>query len=340
MLTSKRQYGLDIIKIVAAMLVIAVHHFYAIDFYNVPYNGGLTMYLSTAIYLISLSCVPLFLIASGYLLRKRRFTKNHYKKIIYFFIEVFIIYFWVFAFKSIDAQEFKLSGVLRETSLKFFSPSYYVGMYFSLYLAAPFLNTFFDSLKDDQKKWFLLVMILTISLPKPINNILGITFLDTRPTAIWSVLYYFIGLYIRHFEPEIKKSINLVLMILTMASYSVILNVMLKGDVFGHVLGYYENIFTVTVSTLIFIFWYKVEVKNQLLKKIIPILSSMTLTFHLSSSYSDAKAMTHLTLTNTLRYDLPTIVPKVFLSMIYALPIGIIVYFSLREIQKRTIHLL
>lgn len=51
-----------------------------------------TIYILSMIQSITLTCVPLFLVCTGYLLSGRKITKGHYFKILYFIVEVIIIY--------------------------------------------------------------------------------------------------------------------------------------------------------------------------------------------------------------------------------------------------------
>ena len=53
---NNRFFGIDVIKTIAAILVISVHHFSAIGFYDELYIGE-SMIVATALYVIFLSCV-------------------------------------------------------------------------------------------------------------------------------------------------------------------------------------------------------------------------------------------------------------------------------------------
>ncbi|MDE8071947.1 acyltransferase family protein [Erysipelothrix rhusiopathiae] len=331
----KRSYGLDLLKFFAAAMVIAVHHFNTIGFYNIKYTGGKTMYLATSIYIITLTCVPLFLISTGYLLQGRKIEKKHFTKILYFLIEVALIYLLGILVSLLMNDNFTLLNWVKIWIKSLLNPAYYIGLYFSIYLVSPFLNRFFISLSDKEKNLFMIVLIVCISLPIALNKVFHISFFDTRPSAIWSVMYYFVGLYIYHFQPHIKYKKLFLILILNSIIYGLIISHYRVGNTYEHVMGYYQNPFVLINAYLITVGLYKVQINNFILKKGISILSSMTLSFYiLSGLYSDRLAMTFINLKGTLLFDMWTIIPKIFLSIIFSLPIGLIVYFAMRSFSN------
>lgn len=336
MLNKKRQVGIDVVKIVAAMLVITVHHFNTIGFYEVKYSNGKTMLFATALYLIALSCVPIFLIVSGYLLRNREISKSHFKKIVYFLVEVFLIYLLGTAVVMITKGDISILQWVKNSIKKFLDPSYYVGLYFSLYLMAPFINKLFNSMNDAERKYFLVVVILTISLPSTLNLIPKVGFFDTRFTGVWSVMYYIIGLYIREYHPKLKAYQSIFLIGFVSLLYGVLLNYFLSGQEYRHFFGYYQNIFVAVVASLIVVSLYRIQSNRKSLTTVLKVLSSSTMTFYLfSGMFSDGRAMMHITLSGTLYKDLITIVPKVLYSMFYSIPLAVIVCFLMSFINKK-----
>lgn len=331
----KRSYGLDLLKVFAAALVIAVHHFNTIGFYNIKYNGGKTMYLATSIYIITLTCVPLFLIATGYLLQGRKIEKKHFFKIFYFLIEVALIYLLGILVSLLMNNNFTLMTWIKTWLKSVMNPAYYIGLYFSIYLVSPFLNRFFLSLSDKEKKLFMIILVICISLPIALNKVFHVNFFDTRPSAIWSIMYYFVGLYIFHFQPHIKNSKLISVLILNSVIYGLAIGYYRVGNTYDHILGYYQNPFVLVNAYLITVGLYNVQINNTILKKSISLFSSMTLSFYiLSGLYSDRIAMSFINLKGTLLFDMWTIFPKIFLSMFFSLPIGLLVYILMKYFSK------
>ena len=67
--SSKRDLGLDYTRILAFLLVVTVHFFLHSGFYGNAMQGE-KMYIMTAIRTLCMSCVPLFLLLTGFLDRK------------------------------------------------------------------------------------------------------------------------------------------------------------------------------------------------------------------------------------------------------------------------------
>ena len=66
-----RYYSLDIVRIFAFSCVVGVHFFLYTPFYIIPIHGS-RMYISTLLRTFLMICVPLFLMLSGYLMKKRK----------------------------------------------------------------------------------------------------------------------------------------------------------------------------------------------------------------------------------------------------------------------------
>lgn len=332
---NNRLYGIDIIKIFAAFLVISVHHFNTIGFYDQPTALNKLMIGTTALYLITLSCVPLFLTVSGYLLSNAKPTKIYYRKILYFLIEVFIIYMIIMAISLLSKDAFNFSHFIKNSIKGFLSPQYYVGLYFSLYLFAPFLNQMFFSLDDKDKRLLMFIIIIVISLPTLFNLIPHVNFFDTRPTSIWAVQYYVLGLYIKHFKPKLSTIKTLFGIVLVTFFYGLSINLLLKGKPYQNLFGYYQNIFTMITTFFIFILLYQIQIQNKILRKILGFLSSSTLTFYLLSGiWGDPKARSIIKLKNIYAKDWVSIFYFGFISMIYMVPFALIVFLIISFIKK------
>lgn len=323
-----RDSGIDFIKILAAALVIGVHHLITIGFYEAKYDGSFGMILSTGAQVIMLTCVPLFLIVTGYLLSHRNISKNHYTGIVWFFLEVFLIYLFGRLIYLVYNDSFTVITWIKDSIISFLSPSYYVGLYVSLYFISPFLNRLFNSLNDNERLLFIIVILFIISFPKALNSIFKISFFDLRPTHMWMWLYYFIGVYIKEYQPKLNKFLISVLIFFVALVYGVLVSYARQGNSYSYIFGYYENIFTVSLSILLFLLFYKLKVSNLLAKKVLAFLSASTLTFYIfGTMFSDSMALKHISLSGNMVSDLYSVIPKIVLSKLYSLPLALLIYF-------------
>lgn len=74
-----RNINCDILRIIALLFVISVHSLSYIGFYGVINEGPTMLFLNIARCLF-MSCVPLFIVLSGYLMSKKELNKNYLKK--------------------------------------------------------------------------------------------------------------------------------------------------------------------------------------------------------------------------------------------------------------------
>ena len=68
-----RDPKLDIIRIFALICVVGVHFFLNCGFYDVPIVGK-RMYVASVVRAFFITCVPLFLMLTGYLVNKKQLT--------------------------------------------------------------------------------------------------------------------------------------------------------------------------------------------------------------------------------------------------------------------------
>lgn len=226
---TKRSVNCDILRILAFFFVIAVHSLNYIDFYNEQTNG-ITMLFLNICRCVFMLCIPLFVVLSGYLMKKRKFNKEHIYKfgrivITYVLCSIFCIIF-ISLIKNRELLSFK-DYLFQILSFKAAPYSWYVNMYFGLYLMIPFLNVLWDNLKDKrQRQYLILVLIIIGVLPNGINIFnfdsvewwLNPSSSDTYQMLVpdyWSrltyiIMFYFIGCYFRDYKLKLSLKKNIV----------------------------------------------------------------------------------------------------------------------------------
>lgn len=78
---NKRSFGLDLVRAAAGVLVLSVHFFLNNGFYQTPAAGG-TMLLACMARMLCMTCVPLFLVLTGYTCIHREWSKAYYRKLL------------------------------------------------------------------------------------------------------------------------------------------------------------------------------------------------------------------------------------------------------------------
>lgn len=220
----KRDTALDFLRVIAAFLVISVHFFWNTEFYQETVVGK-RMYLMTLMRTMFMSCVPLFLILSGYLMRNKKACLKYYCAInrtlwIYLLASLMHLFFKINVWGNAMSFKEAVLSVLDFTAANY---SWYVSMYIGLYLMIPFLNLTFEGCDKKQKKLLIVTLIILTTLPSICNIFdlrtsgwwlqptLSDRFDKIVPdwwTGIYPITYYFIGCYLAEFKPKIRKIYN------------------------------------------------------------------------------------------------------------------------------------
>lgn len=229
----KRSSALDLIRCMACFFVVSAHFFKYSEFNGGPIRGA-GIYVMMMLRTLVMTCVPLFMVLSGYLMHDRKISRRYFGKLTKT-LGVYVLASLVCAlFRNLtntDPLSFQqtVRGILEFTAAPY---SWYVEMYIGLFLLVPFLNVLYQNLENKKQKQLLLgVLLFSTALPS-IGNIWCFLELEwwldpTIPMAhyklvpqwweeIYPITYYFIGCYLREFPLKLKRSVNLVLIVLVM----------------------------------------------------------------------------------------------------------------------------
>lgn len=293
----KRVAGLDIVRVIAILFVISVHYFRNTTFYTIPTTGK-TMGILLAFRWLFYTCVPLFMILTGYLSRNKETNKKYYsgiKKVLtsYFFISIICIIVRIFYFKEERRILYWLISPFNFTANGY---SWYIEMYIGLFLLAPFLNVLYKGLETKEKKQLLIGTLLILTgLPAVFNNynILGLNKIEIFPNwwkEIYPITYYFIGSYIGEYKPKVNKKYTIFYILLVLLIQTSCFYLLVDGKSFSY--NFYDgygSALTTILSILIFITFYDIDIKNKFVSKLITSISLCSLDMYLFSYLIDLK---------------------------------------------------
>ena len=94
---------------------------------------------------------------------------------------------------------------------------------------------------------------------------------------------YFIGCYIKEYQIKIKKSKNLLIIILTALMDTTILFIYLHNKTLDTMISAEYYIFTVILAVEIFLLFYDVETKNKILSSVIGFFAKVSFGTYLIS---------------------------------------------------------
>lgn len=341
---NKKFFGLDLVRAIAIMLVFAVHYFLGSSYYITEMQGA-GMLILTALRSIAYTCVPLFMVLTGYLKSKNKGFKQNYKSLLQIIVSYFIISLLLIIYiKYINRSDKDIIELFM--GILSFEYSWYVEMYIGLFLLIPFLNILYNGIDSQKKKIILIITLLFLcSLPPLINPIkLDNLFLDIIPNwwiAIYPILYYFIGAYIREYGIRISKQKLLILSSIVIFLQSFLMYSYDKGANFSWRLFDGYNAFpTVILTTIFFLIFYDVKINIKWFQKIINLISKLSLKMYLFGAITDSivyyKLLPYLNISIAFKPRLMLLyfVPLFILSFLIAFIFSYILEISIALFKK------
>ena len=316
-ISKEREIGMDLLRVFATLLILLTHFFLWNYYYKVNPQEGINMCVQTILRNISKSCVPLFIMITGYLNNRKEYDKKFLKGllnilVIYFFFYT-LNYFFIYAIDTYKGINNKLS--IKRFVIDFIAFRnyfWYIGFYIGLYLITPLLNSGFENLKDNTKLKLLISLIFLGFGISFFNDIFkNIMSLPNSWSFLYAITYYLVGKYINYKKINIPKKLLIVLLIL-----HTILNVFESSVVKIE----NETLPVLVQSVLIFLLLYNINIKTNFIKKIIIYLSTISLDIYLASQITDKLCYTLV----FNKFDLWT---KTCQQIIYYAPICLIFTF-------------
>ena len=283
---SQRICGLDLIRVCAIFFVIA-GHFFSLNtsFKNVPFTG-FSMFVQGMMHSVFMVGVPLFIMLTGYLNISKQPTRKYYKGM----IRVLIAYV-IFSIATIAFRKFHLGENLSlvQWTLKILNYSaipyaWYIEMWIGLALLTPFLNYLWKAIPSLKEKLLLIISLFVMtSLPDLCNRYGMYIFPAYFAQACYPLMFYFIGTFIREYQPIIKTRIGL-FVIFTMSSITPLANLLIfnRGGVdVVEIAGGPGGVFYSWIAVVIFLMLYRKDVTNLSVKKWITHSSMVSLEMYL-----------------------------------------------------------
>ena len=282
--TLTRNYNIDFIKVCAVFFVISVHFFLNNGFYDTNITCP-RMYIMVAMRTLFLTCVPLFILITGYLMNSKEFSTKYYlglKKIIipYLILTLITIIVKLFLCKYgffIDAG----IGYYIKEFYKFHIIGYawYVDMYIGLFTLIPFINKMFSNNKFQDTALMLTFSCLTIT-PIVVKYWL----------PMWVITYYIIGAFIQKYKIKISSKYLIPALLFSLTICTVINIYLSHGHTFkvyglDH-MGVIEN---AIISILIFLLLLNINFDkiNKKIKQVLAYIANLSLSIYLSSYIFD-----------------------------------------------------
>lgn len=288
----ERKLNIDVIKCIASFFVICVHFFLYSGYYDQSFKNR-SILISSFIWIIFMTCVPLFIITTGYLMKDKTYSRSYFLKLLPV-LGIYSLSAAIYTYFDVGSLKVDYFGRLLENIFTFSHYAWYVNMYIGLYLMIPFLNVGFKSLKN---RWnqciFLLVLIVLSSLSSTLSLLFGkshtfgllVHLIPDYWKGIWPITYYLIGVYMTSIENKLNLK-KVFFSFLLIDVFTVIgLVTLLKNSI-----GIEFNFLSILIlSTLLFYILLNLQISGNIIwiSKIILFVSKNTLPIYLLSVIGD-----------------------------------------------------
>ena len=251
---SERQSGLDVLRCLALLFVVTFHSFLNNGYYYEP-QKGYAMWLAGSFRWLSVSCIGLFLLLTGYLKSEQTEIGRCWRGLF-----PVLAGYLLAAVISIPVRHFLLGDRqtlgMWITALFGFRGVYYgwyVEMYVGLMLLTPFLNRLLLLLDTKGLLLFAGTLLVMTALP-------GATSLVILPDywrSFYPVTYYVLGTMIRRLQPKIHPAVSLcgaTAMALLLGTATVLST---DGQLSESAVWEFPDIWVTVISVLLFLSFYR-----------------------------------------------------------------------------------
>lgn len=277
----KRNYGVDIAKIVAMVFVMILHNNGQGGFLGLEKTVNSHWFTTRSIESLAIVAVNIFGIVSGFLMVGKKFKLARVIDL------VLTAWFWsVLVLMVLIAFGFSVTPVDVMRSLMPLSHNayWYVNAYIGLALLAPFLNVGLQAVSKKNFKKILISAYLISTTVGFFNNF----FLARGYSSYWLIVLYLTGAYFRLYGlKSIKASQKTVLLWYLIFTFATVgletsktllsgLSDFLKINITDWSFISYLPITVVLASISLFIFLVRIDVRNPRLQKIIALFSKLS----------------------------------------------------------------
>lgn len=261
----KRNYGLDLLKIISMLMVILLHvTTYGIK--NIQCTPlSLKWFDVSIIRSFCYVAVNCFVLISGYFMCQKKFKIDRLLKlwcsVIFYSVTVYIISIIV----PSSGMTFSFKELLKRFMPLMTSSYWFFNSYFVLMILSPFLNKLIQSMSKEELKRTVIVLITIFAIIPTFDFFSDPFYSSYGYSFVWFVVLYMISAYIRVSNFDIK---NAGMVYFLCAGAEIIINVIYQFPKNEHIRfffvlqTYYNSIFVLLGAISLFCFFRKLDIKN------------------------------------------------------------------------------
>lgn len=266
-----RNVGLDIIRSFAIFFVIAEHfYFLHTPLREVPFKGISLFIQATALSLFFIG-VPLFVMLTGYLNINKSVSKKYYKGMIRVLFSYLLFSIITILFRKYYIHETLswMEWILKILDFSAIPYGWYIEMWIGLFLLTPFFNVLYKNINGKRHKLLFIGTLFVMTIVPHWLNRYGMHLLPGDWTGNWPLTFYFVGAYIKEYQPTVNKMIA-GLVAMGTCLISPILNRCLSSPSLLLLGGGHEDVCSFVIAISFFLIFYKCQIKycRSLISKI------------------------------------------------------------------------
>lgn len=278
---SQRICGLDLIRVVAIFFVIAGHFLFLNTSYMKTPIQGLSMFLQSMMMSVFYVSVPLFMMLTGYLNINKTPTKKYYMGMVRVLVAYLVFSIATILFRTYYMCEERsivqwILAILNYSAIPY---AWYIEMWIGLALLAPFLNYMWRAIPTMREK-LLLIAVLFFLTACP--NFISSLFPKYFAQACYPLMFYFMGTFIREYQPTIKAWVGIAAVILLSMVNPVATILFLGSDSVDVALaGGPGGVFYTWIAVAIFLMLYRRDISVKPIKRWVTHCSMVSLEMYL-----------------------------------------------------------
>lgn len=268
--------------------MIAGHFFINTPAHSAIFEGP-SMFLQGMGRTLFLINVPLFLLLTGYLNLNKKISRRYYKGMIavlisYVFISLVTIAYCEF---SGTAHLSPIKWLLKITDFSAIAYAWYIEMWIGLFLLTPFLNILWKNIETRRHKRILIATLYFLCAFPDFFNRYGVHLVPGYWEVIYPCAFYFIGAYIREYQPAIGMW-KLLVFIIGCCLINPIFNALfVRNHSMIQLVGDGNGIIGMPLAAAVFLLVYHIDVDSNWVKKAFESISRVSLDMYLVSYMFD-----------------------------------------------------
>ncbi len=205
-MSSKRNYGIDLLRLISMFFVVMLH---LLGHGGVLKNASGTQYVpSWLLEVIAYCAVNCYAIISGYVCYREEETEYHYGNYLSFWIPVFVYSFGITLGMYIFFPNKVSIDMLIQSALPVSSAEYwYVNAYTGLFFVIPWINKLIRKITNQELNQLVLMLFVVFSLYSTFSSTRSDVFkLMGGYSFVWLSIMYIFGAWIKKNKINEKKS--------------------------------------------------------------------------------------------------------------------------------------